>query len=486
MFTRTILIICGLLALGGGLAVATFSGNPPVETFTGNPVAPAPFSDTEWDVQVHSRDSDTWFALDAINAQHGPDCSAPPATHANTSYEGSVFQCRDHVMTAINAPGYGVIYLTPNRLFNFSAGGSVQFDLSTEHMSTRDWWDLTIQPYDNNMALPLHGVAVGVDLQGPPPNSINVAIDNAQAAPTLTLFRNGVEEYLDFGLASTISEGIVAGTNQSATRQTFKLTVANGRMKFERLASATATALVYFDVAETVNFSSGIIQFGHHSYNPTKDGAGVPATWHWDNISVEPATPFTIIKADRRYTEGGQVNFASPAPSGAYLRFSAVCRVTVDGAPVTPVKPVQDEAKFSSYFLPIPAGTQSASIGFAPDGWYAGPCLAKDFSIWSQSVAPGNTPTNTSIPSPTSTATAISTNTPSATPTATSTPTQIPTPTATATPVPPTATPTPQLYECRHRDQRQTRPVGSTTWQTANDPWSTVTIVSSRAECVGD
>jgi len=471
MFTRTILIICGLLALGGGLAVAS--------TFDGNPAAPLPLTTgytdagdgATYDVQVHSRDSDTWFALDAINAQHGTDCSAPPATHTNTSYEGSVFQCRDHVMTAINAPGYGVIYLTPNRLFDFSAGGSVQFDLSTEHMSTRDWWDLTIQPYDNNMALPLHGVAVGVDLQGPPPNSINVAIDNAQAAPTLTLFRNGVEEYQDFGHASTISEGIAAGTNQSATRQTFKLTVANGRMKFERLASATATALVYFDVAETVNFSSGIVQFGHHSYNPTKDGAGVPATWHWDNISVEPATPFTIVKADRRYTEGGAVNFASPAPSGAYLRFSAVCRVTVDGAPVTPVKPVQDEAKFSSYFLPIPVGTQSATIGFAPDGWYTGPCLAKDFSIWSLDST--GTPISTSTPPGAST----STNTPI--PSATNTPT----PSATATP---TATTPPVLYECRTRDQRQTRPVGSTSWQTANDPWSSVTIVASRAECVGD
>ena len=471
MFTRTILIICGLLALGGGLAVATFSGNPPVETFDGNPVAPVPFSDSEWDIQVHSRDSDTWFQMDAMQAQHGADCSAPPATHANTSYEGAVFSCRDHVMTAINAPGYGVIYLTPNRLFDFSQGGSVQFDLSTEHMSTRDWWDLTIQPWANNMALPLHGVAVGVDLQGPPPNSINVAIDNGRAAPTLTLFRNGVEEYLDFGFASTISEGIAAGTNQSATRQTFKLTVANGRMKFERLASATATALIYFDVAETVTFSSGIVQFGHHSYNPTKDGAGVPATWHWDNVSVEPATPFTIIKADRRYTEGGQVNFASPAPSGAYLRFSAVCGVTVDGAPVAPVKPVQDEAKFSSYFLPISAGTQSASIGFAPDGWYAGPCLAKDFSIWSLS---GSVP----LPSPTATNSA--------------TPTQPAIPTATPSPIAATATPTaiatatPQLFECRTRDQRQTRPVGSTTWQTASDPWGTVTIVASRAECVGD
>ena len=37
----------------------------------------------------------------------------------------AVFQCRNHVMTAINASGYGVIYLTPNHLVDLSLERSV-------------------------------------------------------------------------------------------------------------------------------------------------------------------------------------------------------------------------------------------------------------------------------------------------------------------------------------------------------------------------
>ena len=469
MLRKFLLIISVGMAVFGAAIVANAS------TFDGNPAAPLPvttgYTDAgdgaTWDIQVHSRDIATWYALEGIDAQHGADCSAPPATHHNTSYEGAVFQCRDHVMTAINAGGYGVIYLTPNRLFDFSQGGSVQFDLSTERMSGRDWWDLTIQPWANNMALPLDGVAVGVDLQGQAPNSINVSIDNGQGAPTLSLIRDGVQEYNSFGFWPPFNHDITAGTNQAATRQTFKLTIANGRMKFERLASATAPALVFWDVAETVNFSSGIVQFGHHSYNPTKDSAGVPATWHWDNISVEPSSPFTIIKADRRYTEGGSVGFASPAPSGAFLRFSAVCDVRVDGTPVSPVKPPMDEAKFSSYFVPIAAGTQNVNVGLLSDGWdYTGPCLAKDFSIWSlsSSTSPTVAPEITSTPTPTSTPSATNTNTP--TPVSS---TATPTSTATSTPVPPTATPTPAPVNarCTVRDRND----ANTGWREVEGVW---------------
>lgn len=470
MFTRFILIICGLLALGGGLAVATFTGNPPTETFTGNPASPQAFSDAEWDVQVHSRDSDTWFALDAINAQHGPDCSAPPATHTNTSYEGSVFQCRDHVMTALNSTSYGVIYLTPNQIFDFSAGGSLTFDLSTERMSVRDWWDVLITPYENNLALPLlSNLSQGTDLQGAPMNTIHIGTDNGEGSPRLSTVVNG-NEWSGPDWIEPANSGIPGTVNQAATRQTFKLTIADGRMKFERLASATAPALVFWDVAATVPFTSGIVQFGHHSYNPAKDGAGTAGTWHWDNISFSASTPFTMIKADRRYTQGGTVNFASPAPANAYLRFAGICKVSVNGQVVTRAADYNrwgvgyKPEHMSSYFVPITEGTQSISVSFSNDGWYETGygCIAKDFSIWSLT----STPLPTSSPGA-GTGTPTATNTtpiPTATdtPPATATPTNTSVPTAPATasstPVPPTPTPTPA--RCRV----QVRNLSNTGW----------------------
>lgn len=437
--------------------IATFAPAANPSTFDGTPSSPLNFTQlgqTDWDVQIHSRDSSTWFNLEAINAQHGADCSAPPASHPNSSYEGSVFICRDHLMTSLNASDYGVIYLTPNLLFDFSNGGSVTFDISTERMSIRDWWDIQITPYSQNLALPLlSDLSQGVDLQSFPADMISIATDNGEGSPVLKVVRGGnVEAYQDGWAVSPPSSGVTA-TNQAATRQTFKFTVANGRMKFERLASATAPALTFWDVAATANFTSGIVQFGHHSYTPTKDGAGVPATWHWDNMALEPSTPFTMIKADQRYTQGGMVTFQSPAPADAYLRFAAVCRVRLDGSLVTR-QPTSyrwgqgyNAGHQSSYFVPIAAGTESVGITFAADDWYSGPCIAKDFSIWALGTSGGSSPT----PSPTPTIAA--TATPTATATNIPSPTATMTATATSTPSP-TITPTPQACRAQVRSGR--------------------------------
>lgn len=436
----------------------------PPSTFDGDPPAPLNFTQleqTEYDVQVHSRDTSTWFELEPVNAQHGSDCSAPPAAHMNTSYEGSVFLCRNHLMTSLNASGYGVIYLTPNLLFDFSNGGSVTFDISTERMSVRDWWDIQITPYEQNLALPLlSDLSQGVDLQSFPADMISIATDNGEGSPVLRVVRNGdVEAYQDGWAVSPTNSGVTA-PNQAATRQTFKFTIANGRMKFERLASATAPALVFWDEAVTANFTSGIVQFGHHSYTPTKDGAGVPATWHWDNLQVEPSTPFAMVKAEQRYTQGGTVTFQAPAPANAYLRFAAVCRVRIDGNLVSR-QPTSyrwgqgyNAGHQSSYFVPIAEGKTSVGITFAADDWYNGPCIAKDFSMWSleATAATATSPPNTPTSVPTSTPTIAATATPTAIATNTPSPTATMTATATSTPNP-TSTPLPVNDRCRVNDR---------------------------------
>lgn len=393
-----------------GLLVAGSSAGSFTATFDGAPITPLPLGNTlaNWDIQVHSRNPETWFQLEETNAGHGEDCSAPPATHVNSSYEGAVFQCRNHVMTAINASAYGVIYLTPNQVFDFSSGGSLTFEMSTQRDSTRDWIDVLITPWEQNLALPLlSDLSQGVDLQGYAPNMLHVANDNGEGAPRLKVVQNGVLSCPGECGTTPLDEGIPDTVNQAATRQTFKLTIAGGRIKFERLASATAPALLYWDNPVSLNFSSGVVQFGHHSYTPTKDGAGIPGTWHWDNFSFSSATPFTIIKADRRYTTGGRVNFQQPAPTGSYLRFSAICRVSVDGVLVQRAPSVGDSyhpEHMSSYFVPIAAGKSAFDIAFSADEWYTGPCIAKDFSIWSRGGAPG--PTNTA------TQTTVATSTP--------------------------------------------------------------------------
>lgn len=361
--------------------------------FDGRSSAPLDYCSTDFDVQVHSRERSAWFSLPSIDAQHGSDCAGPPASHPNTSYEGSVYNCRDHVMTAINGDGgYAAIYLTPNQIFDFAGGGSITFDISTERMSQRDWWDILITPYEDNLAVPLlSNLSQGTDLQGAPLNTIHIGTDNTEGTAVLTVVRDGVEQGYRTGWEPPVNTGIAGTVNQAATRQTFKFTVANGRMKFERLASATAPAETFFDWAATVPFTSGVVQFGHHSYSPYKCDGCVPGTWHWDNITLSNSTPFTMIKADRRYTEGGTVNFASPAPANAYLRFAGICKVKVNGQAVSRAADYDrwnngyHPEHMSSYWVPIAEGTQSVNISFADDGWYTTNlgCIAKDFSIWS-------------------------------------------------------------------------------------------------------
>lgn len=438
---KLLILLAGIIATAG-IVVSTTAANP--STFDGTPPSPLAFTQleqTEWDVQIHSRDKSSWFTLPSINAQHGTNCSAPPASHGNTSYEGSVFICANHLMTSINgSAGYAAIYLTPNRILDFQNGGVVEFQLSTEQMSTRDWWDVTLSPFLDAQALPLKSdLSFGVDLQEPNRNSIVIATDNGQASPSLAVVRNGSET--NYGHSFTaFNSGITAGTNHAATRQTFRLTVSPTTVRFERLVSATATGIVFVDrTIPALSWTEGVLQLGHHSYTPSKDGAGVPATWHWDEVSLNPSTDFTMIKADRRYTQGGTVNFQSPAPADAHLRFAAICKPVVDGVALTKQTDSGKPEHMSSYFVPIAAGKTSINVAFTDDGWY-GPwagCIAKDFAIWSEA---GAEPTATPVPP---------TNTPTPEPTATNTPEPTPTntPEPTATPIPPTATPVPDV--CR-------------------------------------
>src|SRR5205823_15123866 len=80
-----------------------------------------------------------------------------------------------------------------------------------------------------------------------------------------------------------------------------------------------------------LGWTSGVIQLEHHSYVPAKDclttsANGCPNTWHWDNVSISSARPFTLIRANQRYADAtsGTVTFPQPAPANAFLRYAAV------------------------------------------------------------------------------------------------------------------------------------------------------------------
>jgi hypothetical protein len=405
-------------------------------TFDGTPSAPEAYSNQNWMIDTHSRDSNTWDLLEPMDVQHGTDCAGPPATHPHPrTYESVVFKCNNHIMTALTAGGYAMVSMMPNRMVDFSTAGAVYFDISTEKMSQRDWIAVTVTPFNDQLTLPFNQGEV--DLQGMPANALHITNNNGEGGLVPEAYKNGVvTSYFAGWQSSPLSAGVTAGTNQSATRQAFKLSLTPTTMKFERLPSVTAPAMVYWEVPIDVNFTKGVVQFEHHSYNPTKDGAGTHATWHWDNLRVSPEVPFTINKGSiRQLTTSGNVTFTEPAPANSYLRFTGICRIAVNGTNVAKKAFAGHYEHAAPYLVPVAPGTTSVNIGFSADDWYSGPCFARDFSIVSE-VAPGSTTT----PTPTAT--------PSPTPTETPTPSPTPTATATATPSP---TPVPVLRTCTLR-----------------------------------
>lgn len=358
------------------------------QTFDGDPPQPQAWQPATWDVTVHSRNVGTWQQLEPMQAGHGANCSAPPESHQLTQYEDAVFLCKNHMMTAIKAEGYGVIYLTPNQLLDLSAGEAVvRWNMSTLRTSDRDWVDVWITPYEDNLQLPLESWLP--DLQGEPRNAVHIRMNvtNGQTVFTGEVVRNF--EVTDITTNNWTGYETRLGPD-ARRRDLFELRLSSTHVKF----GMPEYNLWWIDTTiADLGWTVGVVQFGHHSYNPTKDCTGcAPNTWHWDNIELAPAMPFTMLRADRRSVDAASpvVRFGAPAPDGAHLRFAGIgnaLEVSFDnGKTWTPAQrqaqPRQVEEHFSSYWTPIPSGTQQ--VLFRGQDWWGGPWTVRDSSVWAR------------------------------------------------------------------------------------------------------
>jgi hypothetical protein len=357
-----------------------------VETFDGEPESPLAYRSPDWDITVHSRDVETWFELEPMQADHSSDCGPPTLTHTVTAYADTVFHCRNHVMTALNTSGYGLIYLTPNRLVDFSDGEAViRWDMSTYRSSTRDWVDVWISPYDEHLQLTLQDWLP--DLHGEPRRAVHVVMSDFDGG---TVWKaNIVRDYVATELPRNTWVGYEQFlTPDKARRDLFELRISRTHLRF----GMPEYNVWWIDTSfADLGWTQGVVQFGHHSYNPAKDcDTCGPNTWHWDNIQIEPAQPFTIIPAEQEYATSAQssVRFPSSAPAGAYLRFAGIgnqLEVSFDGgvswvpARHQPQEKVVEEA-FSSYFMEIPAGT--STVQFRGQAWWGGDWMVRSLSIW--------------------------------------------------------------------------------------------------------
>jgi hypothetical protein len=362
------------------------------QTFDGEPSSPQPWNPPDWDITVHTRGVSS--AFDApMHAAHGSDCGAPPATHLVQDFSQAVFLCRDHMMTSLYATDYGAIYLTPNQQVDFSQGEAIiRWDVSTLRTSQRDWWDIWVTPYEDHLQLPINDVLP--DGNGEPRRSLQISMDSFSGT---TPFKGRIfHNHQPTGLPSIDWVGYETFLTPDAKRRdTFELRISRTHIKF----GMPAYNFWWIDTpVSDLGWERGIVQLGHHSYNPEKDcdQPCAPNTWHWDNVVIAPAVPFTIIRGDqtiiRPENASVPVQFARPAPANAHLRFDGVLdqlEVSSDGGAswqpaTTQTQELHVDGHFQSYWMPIPAGTQAVQFrnttGAYPDRW-----MVRDVSIW----APG-------------------------------------------------------------------------------------------------
>jgi len=376
-----------------GLAGAAPS--PYTFTFAGSPPAPLPWNPTTWDLQIHKRGIGS--DMEPTLAQHGADCAPTPAMHPIHTLAEAVFICRNHLMTAINDRGYGVIYLTPDNMVDFSGDGAViGFNLSTLRTSQRDWIDLWVSPFAENLATPFQDQ--NPDLQGPPRDAIHIKMDqnNGQTIFRGEIYRGFRGSGLDHSWQGL--ESVVASSGVTRTRFALYLTRTHVRFGLPE----SHVWWIDADVA-ALDWTRGVVQLGHHSYFPTKaDGCGPPIdvrtcsgdTWHWSNFSISSAVPFTILPGDPRWVSPsapGPVSFPAPAPPNAFLRFSGIgpqcCTYDVSFDRGVSWRPAQRQDQlgtadehFTTYWMPVPARTQSVQL--RGRNWWGGPWWVRDVSIW--------------------------------------------------------------------------------------------------------
>jgi hypothetical protein len=255
------------------------------------------------------------------------------------------------MMTAIKASGYGVIYLTPNHMLNFSQGEAViHFDISTLQTSKRDWWDIWMTPYDDQLQLPLEDLHS--NLNGSPRRAVQIVM-------TQETMRAVVYEEFAVAQLNEFHGDIPARwptkyspflTPDARRRYTFEIRLSCNHLK---VGMPDYNFWWMDSPIEPLNWDQGIVQFDHHSYNPAKcenNACGRPNTWHWDNVEMTPTVPFTMIQVDQRFVDGetASVTFAEAAPDNAHLRFTGIgtnLEVSFDNG--TTWQPVQRQAQKS-------------------------------------------------------------------------------------------------------------------------------------------
>jgi hypothetical protein len=377
--------------------------------WTGKPAVPQPWvpgAVNDWDlIETNDQPTDNLAGhFKPMPAAHGSDCSAPPAVHPINSFNpDAAYICNNHMMTSASD---SEVFFSPARMVDFSNGtAKVTWQVSTSRTSDRDWWDVWLSPFSENRVVP---TADQPAFNGPPQDAVHVIMTGqdgcsphqaygprAGTAFMYDIYQGGAK--VQQGGSGACMENALPGGISAKVRATFELDISRTHVKFH-MPDGTPD-VVWVDANTNLSFDRAVIVWGHHSYDPGKtcgySGICGPNTWHWSNVSISPAIPFTMLRPNgvASVHNGVQTTVTLPqaAPSNAFLRFAAIghIQISLDGGPFQPPRLQGDgpgPGTTNSYFTPIPAGTRTIKFtGSGPTGssW---PWWVEDVSVWSTEV----------------------------------------------------------------------------------------------------
>ncbi|MEM7797644.1 MAG: hypothetical protein AAF633_00520 [Chloroflexota bacterium] len=283
------------------------------ETFDGDPAAPSQdlLPDNFNYVITHRTHPQEQFtkAYPPYPADHGNDCTGPnpeivplpqhmvttKQSSNSTDRDESFFICKNHMMTAIgDVDPYSVSAFWPRQAFDFSDGGTLEFEVNVNLGHTvKHWWEVMIVPRDQ-LKLGSGPIDSPIDETYPSERIVfdfrrlvrGIKVGSGELAPEGWIVKE--QEWLEYDFAywnAKYPED--PAISDRRIRRTMRI-----YLEDEQIIWSIETADGSFDdyvveVPGGLPFEQGLVVFKTHSYDPLGQGNVDTYTFHWDNIRFD-------------------------------------------------------------------------------------------------------------------------------------------------------------------------------------------------------
>jgi hypothetical protein len=273
------------------------------ERFNGSPLSPSqtllPRS-LDYVVTHRSHPADHLSTWGPYPADHGEHCEPPVLQHAvhthhstnGSSPDQSFYICNNHLMSSMGelgavdlSGGYSVSSFWPKQEFDFSQGGTLEFDVNINGPHPRSWFEILISPREQMRVAAAHEY---------------FPIDETYPKSRIVLDFMDNRRYIQVGTGALDPAGIIAESSEALNWQDrHPSDPANQDRSIRRkMRIRLTTDHIHWSIRQAdgrfdtfslrvpggLPFSRGLVIFKTHAYTPAKDGNTHDYTFHWDNV----------------------------------------------------------------------------------------------------------------------------------------------------------------------------------------------------------